>query len=43
MSRTMGWIAQWNEMLSESEQRISRPQQLYTGFQKRNFIKLNDR
>ncbi len=31
MSRTAGWIAQWKEMISDPEQRIARPRQLYTG------------
>ena len=31
MSRTVGWISQWKEMISDPEQRISRPRQLYTG------------
>jgi citrate synthase len=32
MARTVGWIAQWNEMISDPEQKIGRPRQLYTGF-----------
>ena len=31
MSRTVGWIAQWKEMISDPEYRIARPRQLYTG------------
>jgi citrate synthase len=31
MARTVGWIAQWNEMISDPEQKIGRPRQLYTG------------
>jgi citrate synthase len=31
MARTIGWIAQWNEMISDPEQKIGRPRQLYTG------------
>jgi citrate synthase len=31
MSRTVGWISQWNEMMSEPQQKIGRPRQLYTG------------
>ena len=31
LARTVGWIAQWNEMISEPEQKISRPRQLFTG------------
>jgi citrate synthase len=31
LSRTVGWIAQWNEMISDDDQKIGRPRQLYTG------------
>jgi citrate synthase len=31
MARTVGWIAQWNEMISEAEQKIGRPRQLFIG------------
>jgi citrate synthase len=31
MSRTAGWVAQWQEMISDPDQRIGRPRQLYTG------------
>jgi len=31
MARTVGWIAQWNEMISDPEQKIGRPRQLYAG------------
>jgi citrate synthase len=31
MARTVGWIAQWNEMISDPEQKIGRPRQLFTG------------
>ena len=41
-ARTVGWIAQWKEM-TESENRISRPRQLYTGERMREFIKIKDR
>lgn len=32
LARTVGWIAQWNEMLSDPEYKIGRPRQLYTGY-----------
>ena len=32
LARTVGWIAQWNEMISDPEQKIGRPRQLYRGF-----------
>jgi citrate synthase len=31
MARTVGWVAQWNEMISDPEQKIGRPRQLYIG------------
>ena len=37
MSRTVGWISHWTEMLS-SPYKISRPRQLYTGYDKRDYI-----
>jgi len=36
ISRTIGWISQWNEMMSDSEQKIGRPRQLYLGPEKRD-------
>jgi citrate synthase len=36
LARTVGWIAQWNEMISDPEQKIGRPRQLYTGPVKRD-------
>src|SRR6185437_12844941 len=38
IARTVGWVAQWNEMIEDPEQRISRPRQLYTGHDKRAYI-----
>ncbi|KFZ32079.1 type II citrate synthase [Pseudidiomarina salinarum] len=37
LSRTVGWISHWHEMMSESSQKIGRPRQLYTGEAKRDF------
>ena len=37
LSRTVGWISHWHEMLSEASQRIGRPSQLYTGEAQRDF------
>ncbi|MCD8517495.1 MAG: citrate (Si)-synthase [Burkholderiaceae bacterium] len=39
LARTVGWIAQWNEMLSDPEYKIGRPRQLYTGYSARNYKK----
>jgi citrate synthase len=43
LARTAGWIAQWTEMMSDPEHRISRPRQLYTGHLRRDFIPINQR
>jgi citrate synthase len=37
LARTVGWIAQWNEMLSDPEYKIGRPRQLYTGYTARPY------
>ena len=42
VARTVGWISQWKEM-TESDNRISRPRQLYNGKKTRKFVKINDR
>ena len=36
--RTSGWIAQWLEMVQDSEQKIARPRQLYTGARDRDYV-----
>ena len=38
LARTVGWIAQWNEMISDPEQKIGRPRQLYTGAAHRDVV-----
>src|SRR5210317_1164634 len=43
VARTVGWVAQWNEMITDPVQRIGRPRQLYTGYPKRDFVNLNKR
>ncbi len=43
MARTVGWIAQWKEMISDPEQKIGRPRQLYTGAARRDVSSLNQR
>ncbi len=43
VARTVGWIAQWNEMIGDADQKIARPRQLYTGPVKRDFIPMNKR
>jgi citrate synthase len=41
--RTSGWIAQWEEMLTDPDQKIARPQQLYLGSDRRDFIPFEER
>jgi citrate synthase len=41
--RTSGWIAQWEEMLMDSDQKIARPQQLYLGADTRDFVPMDKR
>jgi citrate synthase len=36
--RTAGWIAQWEEMLTDPDQKIARPRQIYVGYPKRDYI-----
>jgi citrate synthase len=43
LARTVGWIAQWNEMIEDPEQKIGRPRQLYTGAPQRAFVPLDQR
>ena len=43
MARTVGWIAQWNEMISDPEQKIGRPRQLYTGAARRDVKPIGER
>ena len=42
LARTVGWISQWDEMISGSY-RIGRPRQLYTGYTRRDFVSRDDR
>jgi citrate synthase len=41
--RTAGWLAQWEEMLTDAEQRISRPRQIYTGPDVRDYVPMTKR
>src|SRR5258706_1966830 len=41
--RTVGWLAQWEEMLLDPEQKIARPRQIYTGAPRRAYIPMDDR
>jgi citrate synthase len=41
--RTSGWLAQWEEMLLDSEQKIARPRQVFVGYDKRDFVPIEKR
>ena len=43
LARTVGWIAQWNEMISDPEQKIGRPRQLYKGSARREVKPIGER
>jgi citrate synthase len=43
IARTVGWVAQWKEMIDDSSQRIGRPRQLYTGATKRTYVPMGAR
>jgi citrate synthase len=43
VARTVGWIAQWKEMIEDPEQRIGRPRQLYIGEPPRDFVPVDRR
>jgi citrate synthase len=43
LGRLPGWLAQWEEMLSDPEQKIARPRQIYTGYDERDFVPLAQR
>lgn len=43
LARTVGWIAQWKEMIEDPKQKIGRPRQLYTGATKRDYVQITSR
>jgi citrate synthase len=43
MARTVGWIAQWSEMISDPDHKIGRPRQLYTGAVTRDVVPIASR
>jgi citrate synthase len=43
IGRTSGWIAQWLEMIQDSEQKIARPRQIYTGERERTYVPVDQR
>jgi citrate synthase len=43
IARTVGWLAQWQELVNDPEQKIARPRQIYTGHQEREFLPIEKR
>ncbi len=43
VARTVGWVAQWNEMIADPMQKIGRPRQLYTGAAQRSYVAMDKR
>ena len=43
LARTVGWLAQWSEMIGDPEQKIGRPRQLYTGAAQRDVVPIAKR
>src|SRR6201992_4332903 len=43
IARTVGWVAHWQEMISDPAMRIGRPRQLYTGATRRDYVGMNER
>jgi len=43
IARTVGWVAQWKEMLEDPNQKIGRPRQMYYGENLRNFVEISER
>jgi citrate synthase len=41
--RMSGWLAHWDELLGDKDQKISRPRQWYTGVEERDYVKVGDR
>ena len=41
--RTSGWLAQWEEMLLDPEQKIARPRQIYVGYDRRSYVNMEQR
>jgi citrate synthase len=43
IARTAGWMAQWAELVTDEEQKITRPKQLYVGYDERDYVPLDQR
>ena len=42
IGRTVGWIVQWQELLTDAEQRIARPRQIYLGADQRDYTPIEE-
>ena len=43
LARTVGWLSHWQEMITDTDLKISRPRQLYTGHTSREYVKIDKR
>jgi citrate synthase len=43
IGRTPGWLAQWQELLTDAEQKIARPRQVYVGSDTRDYVPIEKR
>ncbi len=43
VARSVGWVAQWTEMIQDTHLKIGRPRQLYTGYQRRDYVPVSKR
>jgi citrate synthase len=43
IGRTVGWLAQWQEMLEDKDTKIARPRQVYTGYDRREYVPIDKR
>jgi citrate synthase len=43
IARTVGWVAQWEEMLLDPDTKIARPKQIYNGYQRRDYVPMGAR
>jgi citrate synthase len=43
IARTVGWVAQWTEMIEDSDAKLMRPRQLFTGADRRHYVALAER
>jgi citrate synthase len=41
--RTAGWLAQWEEMIEDDDQKIARPRQIYDGYGRRDYVHMLER